>query len=57
MTATVTHIDARRAIACQWCHGRFTPTQLDGHLKFGCLVLEARRRHPSQWTDGGGGVA
>ena len=54
MTATVTHLDTRRAIPCQWCHGRFTPSHLDMHLRFDCPVLEARRNHPSTWTDNGG---
>ena len=57
MTATVHHIDTRQEYPCPHCDATLPTMRLDIHLKFDCPVLRSRTRHPSMWTDGGGGAA
>jgi hypothetical protein len=50
---TVIDIATRRRISCPHCLDTMTVADLDGHLRFGCKVLESKRKHPSNWTPGG----
>ena len=48
----VVDLDTRRRIACPHCDDTFSVANLDGHLRFTCPVLAAKRAHPSSRTPG-----
>ena len=48
----VVTLDSRRRVPCPHCDDTFSVANLDGHLRFTCPVLAAKRAHPSTRTPG-----
>ena len=48
----VVELDSRRRVPCPHYDDTFTAANLDGHLRFTCRVLAAKRAHPSSRTPG-----
>jgi hypothetical protein len=53
VTAAVIPMAARRRIPCPQCEINVAVADLDAHLRYGCRVLAAKRRHPSNRTPDG----